>query len=423
VPQLPRATLLATLFLATGVTAADPVLFPDDRRPAILEQLELPGEVRILDIASDGNQAAYAVNVGEKKHLRAIVHVSSVEHPDPLELEVKGRIVDLLFSEDGGLLFAIHERPPRKRRSGENFLLLIETGTLKSRRDLYLPATSRALAFWPARNALLVASRNEIRTLLLPDLRSGPLFRILGENRSVASIGGSRILIGQDERLLIVDLADRPGDDQMPVRESVAVDAPVMDLAIDRSGGPGLARLADDRVIRIGIDPLSVAAADREIIARAAAPEPVPAAPVTAIALLDEQPDPPETPEIPTREPDEPEPAGSAAVSTGVPAIAPEENVLDPGAVQVRGEISGPERADVVAVVLFGPDNILLEASRVVPDVSGSWQVEGLAPGRYRVVVDGGGRNVLVSEPAFHVVEIQVESALIEIDFRVSQSL
>jgi len=410
-PHPPLATLLAALALAAGPTVAAPLVFPDDRRPAILERLELPDEVRILDIAGDGNQAAYALNVGDKKHLRAIVRLSSVERPETLELVLKGRVVDLLFSSDGALLFAIQKRPPRKRRSGESFLLLIETETLSSRRDLYLPATSRGLAYWPARNALLVASRDEIRTLLLPDLRSGPLFRIVGENRSVASIGGSRILIGQDERLLIVDLADRPGADEMPVREVVAVDAPVVDLAIDRSGGPGLARLADDRVIRVGIDPLSVEDAGQESSSTAAAADPAP-------------PPPPLPPAPPAQRPSEPEPSGSATAPSIAAAVAPEEEErLDAGAVQLRGKISGPERVNVVAVVLFGPDNILREASRIPPDADGSWRVGGLAPGRYRVVVDGGGRNVLVSEPAFHVVEIEPGPTLVEIDFRVSRSL
>jgi hypothetical protein len=60
-------------------------------------------------------------------------------------------------------------------------------------------------------------------------------------------------------------------------------------------------------------------------------------------------------------------------------------------------------------VVLLGPDNILEEAARLRPDEEGRWGIERLAPGRYRVQVDGGGGRVLVADPRLVLVEVGIE--------------
>jgi hypothetical protein len=65
-------------------------------------------------------------------------------------------------------------------------------------------------------------------------------------------------------------------------------------------------------------------------------------------------------------------------------------------------------------VVLLGPNNLLREAARVVPEPDGSWRASGLAPGRYRIQLDGGGGRVLVSEPSFAVVDVGEAGAGIE---------
>jgi hypothetical protein len=72
---------------------------------------------------------------------------------------------------------------------------------------------------------------------------------------------------------------------------------------------------------------------------------------------------------------------------------------------QIEGRIVG-NVALVEAVVMLGPDNILREAARVKPDPDGTWSVDGLDPGRYRIELDGGGDRVLVAEPLFLMVDI-----------------
>jgi hypothetical protein len=79
----------------------------------------------------------------------------------------------------------------------------------------------------------------------------------------------------------------------------------------------------------------------------------------------------------------------------------------EPGRGQVSGRITGPALGSVVAVVLLGPDSIVRQAARVVPEADGSWLARDLAPGRYRVLLDGGGQRVVVTSPPYLQVEVQ----------------
>jgi hypothetical protein len=106
------------------------------------------------------------------------------------------------------------------------------------------------------------------------------------------------------------------------------------------------------------------------------------------------------------------EPAESAP--TGEPGPAPP---------QVRGRITGPALAEVVAVVLHGPDDVLREAGRVRPAADGAWEIDGLAPGLYRVHLDGGGARVLITEPRFLILRIEAGRPATAPDLRVLRSL
>jgi hypothetical protein len=89
----------------------------------------------------------------------------------------------------------------------------------------------------------------------------------------------------------------------------------------------------------------------------------------------------------------------------------------------LSGKISGPAASQVVAVVLFGPNHVLHEATRVAPGPDGSWSVETLAPGRYRVVLDGGGHKVLVVEPSFLTIDVEPGSPVVAPELRVLRAL
>jgi hypothetical protein len=72
----------------------------------------------------------------------------------------------------------------------------------------------------------------------------------------------------------------------------------------------------------------------------------------------------------------------------------------------VFGSLRGAVADRVEWVLLLGPDNILREAARVRPGTDGHWGVASLPSGRYRVVLDGGGGHVLVSEPRFATIQV-----------------
>ena len=77
----------------------------------------------------------------------------------------------------------------------------------------------------------------------------------------------------------------------------------------------------------------------------------------------------------------------------------------------------------MIAVVLRGPDNLLREAARIRPSEDGSWSIDGLEPGRYRIQLDAGGSRVLVTRPAFRTVSIEAEGTAVTADFAVVRAL
>ena len=65
----------------------------------------------------------------------------------------------------------------------------------------------------------------------------------------------------------------------------------------------------------------------------------------------------------------------------------------------LRQWIDGAGIERVRVVVLFGPDNILREAARIAPSPDGTWTVNGLEVGRYRIQLDGDGTTVVARVP------------------------
>ena len=97
--------------------------------------------------------------------------------------------------------------------------------------------------------------------------------------------------------------------------------------------------------------------------------------------------------------------------------LALEEPVEAKPRAQVGGRVSGLTEG-IMEVVFFGPNNILREAARVRPSADGAWSMDGLAPGRYRIQLDGGGQRVLVTEPPFLVLDIAPQGRTQTASFR-----
>jgi hypothetical protein len=279
---------------------------------------------------------------------------------------------------------------------------------------------SRDLEYWAEAQALLVVLGDEVRTVSLPHFRAGPLFRIPGDNRALALLGGSRLVVGQDRELVLVDLDDKAEREGLPVRERIPVAAPVQALASSPDGREGLARLADGRVMALTLDPLGLVDVGQGLVVGPSPAGPFaneePKSPAVAIVEppIPEAPPPPAEPPAPPAPPPVTPPAVLAEESPPPPAPS------SPG--RIAGTIRGPGAAGVVAAVLLGPDNLLREARRVAPAADGRYEFDGLARGRYRVVLDGGGQRVLVSEPQFHSIDLVIGVESIA-DFVVRQAL
>lgn len=85
----------------------------------------------------------------------------------------------------------------------------------------------------------------------------------------------------------------------------------------------------------------------------------------------------------------------------------------------LRGRLTGPAAAEVKAVVVLGPNNLLREAARVAPSSDGSWSAGPLPRGTYRILVDAGGSRVASSDPAFLTVTVDQELTVDALELRV----
>jgi hypothetical protein len=442
--------------LTTGALADGPLRIPPDEPPAALSILAPDDNALAVTLSHDASLAAVAFPHPDKPKwtrveiARAGASVRSVE--------VRGRIRFLRFDPEGGVLFAVANRVSRKGEAQEAWLVRIDPEALKATSSVSLPVSAAALDVWSNGGALLVACRDEVRTVLLPQVRSGPLFWIGGDNRSVASLpGGDLALVGQDAAILLVNLSDPQGRDQLPVRERVATSASVVSLSASPDGTGAVARLEDGTVLAISLDPLRVdglgeasfvawigspgppraarpAEAVIEEVDAASPPPPVdPPPPVPAASAVVPQPDAPdaaaseprETPAEPTPTAEAPPPA---ALSASDPAAEPAQDeapkpAAGPDLGELEGRLTGPAASAVVAVVLLGPNNITREAKRIEPAADGSWLATDLETGRYRVVLDGGGGRVLASEPAFRQSRVVAGIRVVVPAFEVLQAI
>lgn len=83
----------------------------------------------------------------------------------------------------------------------------------------------------------------------------------------------------------------------------------------------------------------------------------------------------------------------------------------------LAGRITG--RVELVkVVVIYGPDSIIREQARAIPERDGTWRVPLPPPGTYRVVPVGESSRPLRSEPRFQTVSVR-EAGREDLDFRI----
>ncbi|HXU13253.1 MAG TPA: hypothetical protein VN898_14960 [Candidatus Binatia bacterium] len=102
-----------------------------------------------------------------------------------------------------------------------------------------------------------------------------------------------------------------------------------------------------------------------------------------------------------------PEPANDAA-----PAPSREQEAGPP---LLRGRVAGGAKT----IVLYGPNNILKEATRVPIQADGTWSLALPEPGTYRVVAIGDGSTPIPVVPTFRTITVRAGIAESGIDFEV----
>lgn len=443
-PRIPSLLLLALspFVLAT----ASELRLPGGGEVRLPHDLELSNELQSIAFG-ERDAFAFAIDREHRGRVGSTVEIQDASG-ERHSVEFDLRIRDLHWLPDGRLL-AVAFRAAR-RTQGEAFLLEWEPARVRFKRVMRLPPTARDLTRG-SRAGLLLTARDELRTITLPSLQSGPLYRVLGENRAATAVDGDRVLVGQSEALLLVDLSDRQSREQLPVREQVAVDSPVEQLSATFDGRAVLAGLLDGSVFSVQFDPLRLDAAGAGWVVAAFAPPPVeeitgatrepddplptiertlpdPVQPAPqfadsavapdgeSLATVARSTDPVATPDV-AKPPVEPPPADppQADGTDGSSAVVRERS-------SIQGRLSGPATSAVRAVVAFGPNSLLREASRVTPTEDGAFRFGPLPEGRYRIQLDGGGGRLIVSEPAFQIVDV-TDGSNASLEFRILQAL
>jgi DNA-binding beta-propeller fold protein YncE len=153
----------------------------------------------------------------------------------PKDVKLVGRVLGLAVAPDGGSAYAIVRLTNRKGALRSVELVRVDLVTAKATSGPTIPATARGLAFASAGATLLIASRDEIRSLKLPGLASGPLYRVVGDNVGVAPIDGSSfVILAQASRVVLADLSGPQDRDGLVLSPEVAAPVP-----LDRRHGAG----------------------------------------------------------------------------------------------------------------------------------------------------------------------------------------
>jgi hypothetical protein len=338
------------------------------------------------------------------------------------QLRIPGEVRSMVFADGGTTLLAVVAKRS-KRRPPETYLASIELDSLRPRRLVSLPHTATDVDFWPDNGSIVFTAQNELRTFRYPELSSGPLYRILGRNLAFAHLGGSQFVVSNERGLLIVDLSDRPGEEEMPARARLDPGATVVEIAVLETA-PRIAarREGDNPPIRIELPPLSPPTSPELEAARSGKQRATPDDAASG-------PDATETSESSTADasPTDTEAGTDGGTATKTEPVvaeihpAAEADPHSTSETEATRPIEVPDgldasivgrvadvAADVEVLVLAqGPDNLLREASRVPVQPDGTFVFVGLAPGSYRLVLDAGGRRLIESDPPFQIVRVE----------------
>ena len=370
----------------------------------------------------------------------------------PKEILLGGRALGLALTADGGTAYAVVRAVDRKGRIREVDLVPVDLESERASSGVRLPDTARGVSLARDGGSIFVVSRDEVRTFRLPDLTSGRLYRVQGENVGVRPLDdGRHAFVVQSAAVGVVDFAapqtreglalERLGDpppgiravmlstpDEAPVALTeeggawrLEVPAPAEQTVVAQDGfgahlepppaanpsaeaaGVAAASAGVAAVVGSAPDTTPTTAPPGEAQRAVEAPTPDETAPAMAPAPSPEaveqteSPPPPPPPLAPVEEP--------KAASAPRPELPSEPGTL-------TGSVDGAARSSVASIVVLGPDNILKEATRATPDSSGRYTLRGLAPGSYRLVAAGAGGRVLICDPPYITVRVSSSGAV-----------
>jgi hypothetical protein len=388
---IPAASFVFLIGLVSPVSAEPPVLVSCDDPPAAVLALGEKSEIEAYGIAAEEGVTVAAITSADAGTGSVLRFAKAGEAPKDVKLA--GRVLGLAVAPDGSAAYAIVRVTNRKGVIRSVELVRVDLATAKVSPGPTVPSTARGLAVAPGGATLLIASRDDVRSLKLPGLASGPLYRVLGDNVGVAPIAGSSfVILAQPSRVVLADLAGPQDRNGLVLSQEVAAPAPLRGM-MATTGDTG---------------PVAVSEGGLGWCVRVSDPPPPPPAAPPAEAPA---------PVVPVEEP----PAEQAPAVVPPAAVAPPvESPQDPPAANhdpaergtVSGFVTGAALTEVAAIVLLGPDNVLREAARVIPDAKGRFTASTLASGTYRIVAAGKGGRVLICDPSFITIRVDSNGAV-----------
>ena len=353
----------------------------------------------------------------------------------PKDVLLGGRALGLALAAEGATAYAVVREVDRKGRVREVDLVPVDLESGRAAPGVRLPDTARGITLARDGASAFVVSHDEVRTFRLPDLTSGRLYRVPGENVAVRPLDdGRHALIVQSAAVGLVDLAAPQTREGLALERIGDAPAGLRAVMLSTTDDAPIALTQDGGAWRIEVPPPPIAAAPETVAETAPSPSPA-AAPEPTVEIRT-QVEPPPVIELPaaaeappvaagaaTQAAIPPDPSPSEAAPSAVaeektetaapapPPVAPVEEpkaapAPPPEAGTLTGSVDGPARGSVTAIVVLGPDNILKEATRTALDASGRFTVRGLAPGSYRVVAAGAGGRVLICDPPYVTVRV-----------------